>query len=235
MQLVQGFVTLFFAAMIVDPPAPPGITIVPRPAPAKWVELKVPAKQHVTLSAGENAKGAKWVLIDAANADLTPSGAVATFSAAVPGRYRVIAFLDGADPMLTMLVVGDAPNPPPNPDPNPPPPPAPDSPLKKKLRAAFDADAVELAAKRESAKDLAALYKEAAKLAMNPDVVTSGELLRRVKEASAAITANELVGVRRVVAEELVMIFTDDAELTTEQRKAASELFGQLAVMLESF
>ena len=231
---VSLLAVLLGSVAVAADPVPPAVVVVPRVPSPKWSELKVPSGQHVTLSAGAGTKAAKWVLIDAGGADLTTAGQTATFSATAPGRYRVIAFLDGQEPLLTTLVVGDGPPAPPGPpDPLPPPP---DSPLRKKLRAAFDADAAGVAAKRDQAKDLAALYRQAAVLAASSDVPTSGELLRRVREAAATLLKpDELVGVRRIVADELILIFAADAELTPEHRKAAATLFADLAACLDSF
>ena len=104
---VSLLAVLLGSVAVAADPVPPAVVVVPRVPSPKWSELKVPSGQHVTLSAGAGTKAAKWVLIDAGGADLTTAGQTATFSATAPGRYRVIAFLDGQEPLLTTLVVGD--------------------------------------------------------------------------------------------------------------------------------
>lgn len=123
------------------------------------------------------------------------------------------------------------------PAPKPPDPkPEPVDPLKAKLRAAFDADPAQLDVRRNSAKDLAELYRQAAKLATDATVETSGDLLKRVKDASAALVgADALRECRKVVAQELGAVLPTDEPLTDAQRKAVADLFGRLAVILDSF
>jgi hypothetical protein len=121
-----------------------------------------------------------------------------------------------------------APGPPP-----PAPPPKPVDELKKKLRAAFEADGSD----RDAGLQLAALYREAAKLSQSPDVPSTAELLRRVREAAASLVPGALPAVRKVVAEELRLALgkSSDEALSAEERKAAAELFAKLAELLEGF
>ena len=126
----------------------------------------------------------------------------------------------------------------PLPPPAPPKPPEPVDPLKARLAAAFDADA-DAAGKRGHAKDLAALYRQAAKLAQDTSVATSGDLLQQVARAAATLLndppgGKHLAGVRRVVGEELNRLLPTDDPLTDAQRKAAAELFGKLATILDT-
>jgi len=125
----------------------------------------------------------------------------------------------------------DGPTPP---KPVPPRPPEPADPLKARLRAAFDADHQQLDLRRAAALDLAALYREAAKLAADPAVATSGDLLARVRDAARALVgADALREVRRVAGAELGAVLPTDAPLTDEQRKQAAALFTKLATALE--
>lgn len=122
----------------------------------------------------------------------------------------------------------------PKPVPPNPKPPEPTDPLKVKLKAAFDADSEQLDKRREHAKDLAALYRQAAKLASDNAVSTAGELLDRVRAAAGMLVgADALKECRRVVAGELGKVFPTDGDLTAEQRTAAAELFTKLAAILE--
>lgn len=124
--------------------------------------------------------------------------------------------------------VGPAPKPP---DPKPP---EPADPLRAKLKAAFDADPAPLDARREQAKDLAALYRQAAMLAADPEVTTSGDLLRRVRDAAGTLVGvDALKDVRRAAGQELGGVLPTDATLTREQRTAVAALFAKLAATLE--
>ncbi|MDY3555293.1 hypothetical protein R5W24_004434 [Gemmata sp. JC717] len=127
----------------------------------------------------------------------------------------------------------DAPTPKP---PTPPaPPPAPVDPLRARLKAALDASAGTSAEKAEWVKDLAALYRAAAKLALDPSLSTASALRLKLKEAAAALIGEvSLREVRQVVAVELAAVLpTTDGDLTDAQRTAAAELFRKLAAHLE--
>jgi hypothetical protein len=115
--------------------------------------------------------------------------------------------------------------------PTPPVPPKPDA-LARKLRDAFLADK----GAKDDALSLAALYRQAAALARDAGVTSSAELLRRVREASAALVGPAaLPSLRTVVAGELAATLgtPSDAAFTDAQRKACADLFARLAVLLE--
>jgi hypothetical protein len=137
---------------------------------------------------------------------------------------------------LSKLGLADPlPAPPAPPAPVPPKPPEPPAdPLAAKLKTAFDSDTADAAVKRERAKDLAALYRQAAALASNVDVATSGDLLKRVRDAAGVLVgADSLKGVRQAVGAELARLLPTDSPLSDEQRKAVGELFVRLAGILE--
>ena len=116
------------------------------------------------------------------------------------------------------------------------PPTPPVDPLRAKLKAAYDAAPGTAAEKSEWAKDLAALYRQAAKLVADPEVGTAAELLRRLKAAATSLLGPmALVDVRRAVKEWLAAVLptTTDAELTESHRKGAADLFAKLAMHLE--
>jgi hypothetical protein len=106
--------------------------------------------------------------------------------------------------------------------------------LQARLAAAYKADAAAPDAKREHAKDLAALYRAAAKLTDDPTIATSGELLRRVRDAAGLLIGPQaLRDVRQIVASELASLLPTDAPLTAAQRTSAAQLFRKLASYLE--
>jgi hypothetical protein len=121
---------------------------------------------------------------------------------------------------------------PPDP-PKPPDPPA--GPLAAKLKQAFDADPAQLDRKREQAKDLAALYRQAGKLAQDQTVATSGALLEQVKKAAGVLVgADALKECRKAVNRELGELLPTDDALTDGQRVAVAALFGKLAAILDA-
>jgi hypothetical protein len=118
--------------------------------------------------------------------------------------------------------------------PTPVPPPAPADPLKARLKAAFDADMAAPDARRSQALDLAALYRQVAKLAQDKTVLTSGDLLARKKAAAATLVgADALKTVRAAVGAELGAIMPTDAPLTDGQRAATAAVLTKIATALE--
>lgn len=209
---------------------PPEVVIVPPgpPVPAvKWVPVSGEAKvsSDILLSAGVKSE---WALIDTGpTLRVSADGMTATIRSEVPGTFRLLVIPDGGRPQFRTVPIGGNPNPPLPPGPNP---------LRDRLRAAFDTDAKTDPAARDEARDLAALYRQAAILAESPDVPTSGELLRRVREAaSVLIGPNAMPTLRKAVALELASVLTDDAPLTADQRRDLAKLFRDIAAALEGF
>jgi hypothetical protein len=222
--------TLFLAAFLVTAchAAPPEVVPVPPPEANKWNEIHATAGRLLVLSAQTMSK---WLLVDDDGADLRDfdGGKSCAFVAPAAGRFRIIVIAQDGSSSRVVVVVGDAPAPP---NPRPPVPPA--DPLKTKLKAAYDADPAPATAKAESAKDLAALYRQAALLVAKPDVATAGDLLARVKTAASSLVGvDALKGVRAAVAGELSGLFPADGPLTDAQRQKAAELFSKLAGILD--
>jgi hypothetical protein len=192
-------------------------------------EVRAPPATISEVRAETTGKVVKWVV-------LTPGlsvrpiddGRTLLFSGAT-GRYELLAYTAlgdiPSDPARCVIVIGE---------PKPPQPKPPGDPLRAKLKAAFDADPAPVERKREQAKDLAALYRAAAKLAEDSAIPTSGELLRRVRDAGGNLVGSDaLKEVRRVVGHELSALLPTDAPLSDSQRTSAAALFRKLAAILE--
>src|SRR5262249_35484315 len=126
------------------------------------------------------------------------------------------------------------------PEPLPPPKPPPDNRLREKLSAALAADRVNQRVNPSGTKadvmQLAAIYREAAKVAVDSAVPDSSTLLTRVRKVSAdLIGADALPTVRASAAEELLAALgmTSDEPLTDAQRQRAAQTFLKLAGTLE--
>ncbi len=205
--------------------ADPEITLVPKPPPPAWRVLTGPAGQQLSLKC---FGAVKWLLIDE-DCELTPiADGVCIFSAPKPGRYRVVAITDKGDPVPIAVVLGTAPPPKP-----PVPPPTPVDELRKKLAAALELDK----GARADVTQLAAIWREAAKVAADPEVSSSRELLSRVRKvADGLLGADALPAVRGAIAEEVLAALgglSDDA-LTADARAKAGELFKKLAGILDT-
>lgn len=119
---------------------------------------------------------------------------------------------------------------PPGPGPKPPAPP-PADPLAAAVKAAYDADPDP--GKAGQVKDLAELYKQAAELAADPRVTTTGQLVERVKAAALVLKITGLTGVRKVVAGEVSAVMPDDVPLTPAARTAAATVFTRVHAALK--
>lgn len=154
-----------------------------------------------------------------------------------PGEYTVKVLVieitpDGSPKVTTLrhkLTIGD---PEPVPPPVPPVPPTPPSALRAKLQAAFAADTTPpTAAERDAArKDLAALWRKGLAVVNDPAVTTTGQLLDRMRQASAFLVGpTALPNVRKGVGEHLASALSADQPLTPELRARAAVLFGEVA------
>ena len=205
----------------------PAVTPVPAPSAPPWTEMRVASGEVVVLSA---APASEW---DADPPPFTFEGGKYAVFLLRRGESRKVT-ITGPDKSRTrlLLVAGDGPAP----KPPVPPDPKPADPLRVRLKAAYDADAEPVAARKEHAKDLAELYRQAAELAGKAEVATSGDLLARVRAASGTLVGPDaLKGVRTEVARELGVVLPTDAALSDEQRKSVAELFKKLAAILDGF
>ena len=224
-------------ALAVDPapdpkPVAPRIKLPPDPIQTKAGELG-------KLRCDTTGKCVRWVaLTPGLSLDPIDNGRVLYYTG-LPGRYTLLCYTAAgdvpSDPARCVIVIGDAPAPGPGPQPGPGPGPAPPAdPLKARLKAAYDTDPLVIDKRREQAKDLAALYRQAAKLAADPTVATSGDLLQRVKAAAGTLVgADSLKAVRTVAGVELAAVLPTDAALADDQRSAAAALFAKLAATLD--
>lgn len=173
-------------------------------------------------------------------------GAVLIFNGP-SGSYTVTAFVLNFDAKTfdrkkLVVTIGKPAPAPPKPDgppaPGPTPDPIPSPELKRKI---LDAYATDRGAKADAVQ-LAALYREAAKLAQKRtgdkfDAPSSKELLRRVREASANLIGPDvLTAVRTVAAVELAdqLGMPTDDPLTDVQRRAAADCYLRLAAALDA-
>ncbi|MCS6864832.1 MAG: hypothetical protein RMJ56_06710 [Gemmataceae bacterium] len=222
-----------------------GVKASPPPVLRIPAEVTAAPATITEIRAETTALVVKWVV-------LTPGLSIRSIDAGrgvlvsgLPGRYELLAYTAVGDvpsePVRCVVVIRAAPQPPPAPpEPSPPPrppptpPPAPPDALYAKLSAAYNADPAPRETKSEHAKDLAALYRAAAKLTDDPGIPTTGELLRRVRDAAGILIGPQaLLEIRRIVASELASLLPTDAPLTAAQRQSAAQLFRKLASCLE--
>lgn len=226
--------------------------LTPAFLPAADPAVKLPAEvkalpgRVATLKAElTDGKQVRWAVTSEA-ADLIPFPGTtqAIFVSPTAGRYLVLCWTAAGDvpseAARCWVVVGDVPPGPTPPGPTPPnPPPAPPvpNPLAERLKAAYAADPGEAAAKGANKSLLAEVYRQAPALLADARYTTAGEVLDKLREASASLTGGSLVGLRTAVGKEIAAAFPGGrAEpLTDANRKAAGELFAKLAAALDSF
>lgn len=225
------------------PADPPAVTPVPAPEPEKWVKIDAPAGRLFVLSA---EPASKWRIVS------RPAN-VADLRVFENGKYAALVGQSGTTCQMTVtgpsgdvaqieLAFGPQP---PGPGPGPP---EPMDSLKTRVKAAFDADPVQLDKRRQQAKDLAALYRQLAKVSSDATITTAGDLVttaqksakemvdivERDKSGAIVKVTRVLVGIRdEVVSKELGLIFPEDGPLTESQRTSAADLFTRLAKILD--
>ncbi len=190
------------------------------PKGSDWVEVKGLPGRLLIL---QTTSTAKWLPIDD-GFDLVPSsdGKSAAFVAPTAGRYRLTVVVNG-EPGRVAVTVGT---------PAPPVPPTPPDPVAAAIAAAYSAEPAP--DKRDRVKDLAALYRQAAVLAADPTVTSSGALLARVQAAAKTLVGPDAVkGVRAVAAGELGRVLPVDGPLSDGQRGSVVATFKKLATILE--
>jgi hypothetical protein len=122
----------------------------------------------------------------------------------------------------------------PGPAPNPPHPPAPPvDPLMAALKAAYEAD--KGPTKAAQAMLLAELYKQAAALADDPEVLNTADLMGRILVTARSLKIDGLLPCRTLIAEECKLIGSVDppVTLTDDVRAKAKAVFLRVAVAMK--
>jgi hypothetical protein len=189
-------------------------------------EVRAQPATIVEIRAETDGKIVKWVTLTPGLSVRSIDGGKTLLVSGPSGRYELLAYTAlgdvPSDPARVVVVIDGA---------APPDPKAPDE-LKEKVRAALDRDKP----KKADALQLAAIYREAAKLLADPEAITSAELLRRLRAVSADLVGPDVLpAVRAAVAEQLLAVLgmTSDEPITDARRKRAAELFLRLAVLIE--
>ncbi len=201
-------------------------TLVPDGPPLKLPEpVTVRAGTIGKLRAETPGKVVRWVALSPGLSVEPADGGKLIYFTGLPGTYELLAYTAAGDvpsePARVVVVIEGAPAPPP-----------PDDGLRAKLADALARDR----GARADVLQLAAIYREAARVVTDPDVPHSKELLTRVRKvAEALIGPTALPAVRAAVAAELLAVLgmTSEEPLSASQRSRATALFTRLASHLE--
>jgi len=163
-------------------------------------------------------------------ADLLSDKTATVVSSPTAGRYRLLAWL--ADPttlpVITSVVIGGRPGPVI-------PPVIPDAdPFRLSIRAIFGS--ITDPAKTANAATLAAAYRSAVELCLNPNLATTGDLYGAIRAAtSKALPDGVLVPVRDRIRTELNGALPSDPAtlLTSSVRQSIAAQFGRVAGVIE--
>jgi len=230
------FPTITLAIILAQAPKPPEVTVVPKVDPAKPQQIAVDFGRSVTLTAAE---AVRWESCDTAGVvELFPSqdGKSCVVVVSKTGKYVIIATATMGPAAKIELTVGQAP---PGPDPVPP---APVDPMLAKIKAAWDADPLQLDLRRKGAESLVAVYTQAAKVIEDPAIVSIGQHSAQVKAVADQLFKDDglaldaLAGVRKVLADELKASFPagPPASLTPDIRKLIDSIYARAARALKT-
>lgn len=227
--------TLCMLVLAQAPPAKsPQVQVVPKVEPVKPLQVPTAVGKSVVLSSDV---AVIWESCDTTGSvELFPRDDKKTvvFVASAPGRYVVLAQPAEGPATKTEVIVGI-------PDPSPVVPPSPVDPLPAKLKAAFDADSLQLDLRRKGVENLIVVYAQAAKVIADPSIPSIAEHSKRVKAVSDQMFADDklspdaLAGVRKAVADELRIAFPNGPpnELTADVRSQISSIYLRAAAGLK--
>lgn len=210
-------------------------------SPAWAQKLSLPAEvkgavgAFVQVPADTDCPEVRWYPVDA-GLNLFPVHLLRDTRTAVvtsphSGRYRLLAYTatkDGklSEPVVCLVVIGDAP--PPGPGPTPPTPPGPVDPLAKALLAEYESDADPRKAEYRDA--LAGIYRDVAEVVKDLKTLDAVQSYLRAK-VKAKLSPGKLSGVREVIAKELrAKLGTDPAAPFDPARVSA--LFARLGTLV---
>ena len=229
------------AAAALSPAADkPAVVKLDSPPKPEWVAVQCDPVLTTLIAPTASV----WVLVDdqpACELRAAADGKTATFAAAGDGQYRVLVIAEKEVHRVKLVRATVPPQPmPPGPGPGPPPPPtpptppAPTDPLTVRLQTAFDADpraAVERTADRLL---LVELYAQAATMAADSAVASTGDLVNRVRAAATGLKITGLADCRKVIGAELAAAFPDDTPLDDDARKKLAAVFAHIKACLEA-
>lgn len=232
------FPTITLAIILAQAPKPPEVTVVPKVDPAKPQQIAVDFGRSVTLTAAE---AVRWESCDTAGVvELFPSqdGKSCVVVVSKTGKYVIIATATMGPAAKIELTVGSKPNN--NDDDNVKPPPA--DPMLAKIKAAWDADTLQLDLRRKGAESLVAVYTQAAKVIEDPAIASIGQHSAQVKAVADQLFKDDglaldaLAGVRKVLADELKASFPagPPASLTPDIRKLIDSIYARAARALKT-
>lgn len=216
---------------------------------ARGQQLTLPATitaivgDPIVVEAVTDCTDLKWVSLDGLK--LIPQSLLKDTHTAVafarnPGTYslRCYGAKDGKASNLAVCVikVESSPMPPgpvpPGPEP-PLPPPTPEDSLVRAIRGAWDLDLNP--DKKRHLGVLIEVWSQGVTLCADEKILTAGQLLGILREATASLSGTNLKGVRTVIGEELrkSMPLSPDTVLTPELRKQSATLFDRIAKALK--
>lgn len=227
------FPTIALAIILGQNPKPPEVTVVPKVDPSKPQQIAVDFGRSVTLTVPESVR---WDSCDIAGVvELFPSqdGKSCVVVVSKPGKYVILATATTGPAAKIELTVASKPNN--NDDDNVKPPPA--DPMLAKIKAAWDADPLQLDLRRKGAESLVAVYTQAAKVIEDPAIASIGQHSTQVKAVADqlfkddGIALDSLAGVRKVLADELKAAFPagPPTSLTADVRKLIDSIYARAA------
>jgi len=240
------------AAVAAQPPSNDVVIVPPGPSipPIQWDAVKGEARVSSDITLGFSAKSRCWLVDDnGATLRMASDGKSGTLRSETARAVRILVLPEGVEPQFRVVNVGGYV--PPGPGPKPPDP-MPNSPLRERLKAAFDADLAPLATRQANAAKLAALFRKAAEFAerrVEGDALdrpyfftTTGQLRDAVASAASGMVGpNDLIALRRQISVEIAGTEAAPGPLGFEgplddaTRVRAAGLFREIAANLDSF
>lgn len=200
-------------------------------------EVKGDPNTFIIIKSETDCKELRWLVLDSGLSMMPPEllkdSRTAVVIAGRPGRYRVLAYGalkdTASEPAVCVVVLGEVPPVPPVP-----PKPDPDDPLLGVLSAAYHADVSDR--KAEDIKQLAAIYRQAAKdTVRRPEITTLAMIQSTMKKAITGLIEERLGGVRQSIGAELRKTLPTEAEaiLDTVLRDKVAKEFDRIGRTLE--
>ena len=197
-------------------------------------EIRGEVAGFVTVSATTEGKLVRFLALDP-GLNVFPSNLLAdqkstVVSAAVPGRYRLLAYSSVGDiptaPAITTIIIGQSPGPDPGPQPDP---------LANSLRAILGG--LQEQGQADQLARLITVYRDGVAVANDPAIKTTEALYQALvaKRKQAGVRDGALSAVRERLAQEwAAALGTADVTLSDVLRDRTAKLCARIAAALES-